>query len=84
MKKNDNQEGIRERDLSRLDRIRLIELIVEQSRKIESLESELENANKRLDARCIRLDIEKIGTSEDLSRALRAALKEVEGTVGAE
>ena len=71
-----------ENELRHLDRIRLMELIVDQKKKIEELEKRLEEANSRLESRPIRLDIENVGEKKDLSRALRTALREVEGTFG--
>ena len=71
-----------ETELRRLDRIRLMELIVDQRKKIEELEEKLAEANSRLDARTIRLDIENVGEKKDLSRMLRLVLRELEGTFG--
>ena len=69
-------------ELRHLDRIRLMELIVDQRKKIEELEEKLEKANSRLESRTIRLDIKNVGEKKDLSRALRTALRELEGTFG--
>jgi small-conductance mechanosensitive channel len=71
-----------EQELRRLDRISLMELIVDQRKKIEELEAQLEEANRRLDARSVRLDVENIGDKKDLSRTLRTVIKEVEGGFG--
>jgi small-conductance mechanosensitive channel len=71
-----------EQELRRLDRISLMELIVDQRKKIEELEAQLEEANRRLDARSVRLDVENIGDKRDLSRTLRTVLREVEGGFG--
>ena len=71
-----------EQELRRLDRISLMELIVDQRKKIEELEAQLEEANRRLDARSVRLDVENIGDKKDLSRTLRTVLREVEGGFG--
>lgn len=79
--KRKEEEGT---DLRHLDRIQLMELIVEQRKRIEELEAELEEANRRLDARSIRIDVENVREKEDLSQALRTVLKEVEGTFGTE
>lgn len=73
-----------EQELRRLDRISLMELIVDQRKKIEELEAQLEEANRRLDARSVRLDVENIGDKKDLSRTLRTVLREVEGGFGTE
>lgn len=73
-----------EQELRRLDRISLMELIVDQRKKIEELETQLEEANRRLDARSVRLDVENIGDKKDLSRTLRTVLREVEGGFGTE
>ena len=73
-----------EQELRRLDRISLMELIVDQRKKIEELEAQLEEANRRLDARSVRLDVENIGDKKDLSRTLRTVIKEVEGGFGTE
>ena len=79
-----NQPESEENELRRLDRISLMELIVEQRKKIEELEAQLEEANRRLDARSVRLDVENIGDKKDLSRTLRTVIKEVEGGFGTE
>jgi hypothetical protein len=71
-----------DQELRRLDRISLMELIVDQRKKIEELEAQLEEANSRLEARTVRLDIENVGEKEDLSRMLRSVLRELEGTFG--
>jgi hypothetical protein len=71
-----------DQELRHLDRIRLMELIVDQRKKIEELEEKLAEANSRLDARTVRLDIENVGEKEDLSRMLRSVLRELEGTFG--
>lgn len=71
-----------DQELRHLDRIRLMELIVDQRKKIEELEAQLEEANRRLDARSVRLDVENIGDKRDLSRTLRTVLREVEGGFG--
>jgi hypothetical protein len=71
-----------DQELRRLDRISLMELIVDQRKKIEELEAQLEEANRRLDARSVRLDVENIGDKRDLSRTLRTVLREVEGGFG--
>ena len=71
-----------EQELRRLDRISLMELIVDQRKKIEELEAQLEEANRRLDARSVRLDVENIDDKKDLSRTLRTVLREVEGGFG--
>lgn len=73
-----------ENELRRLDRIRLMELIVDQRKKIEELEEKLAEANSRLDARTIRLDIDNVGEKKDLSRMLRLVLRELEDTFGTE
>jgi hypothetical protein len=59
-----------------------MELIVEQRKRIEELEAQLEEANRRLDAISVRLDVENIGDKKDLSRTLRTVLREVEGGFG--
>lgn len=79
--KKQQPEGI-ENELRRLDRISLMELIVEQRKRIEELEEQLNEANSRLDARSVRLDVENIGDKRDLSRTLRTVLREVEGGFG--
>jgi hypothetical protein len=61
-----------------------MELIVEQRKKIEELEEKLAEANSRLDARTIRLDIDNVGERKELSRMLRLVLRELEGTFGTE
>jgi heme oxygenase len=71
-----------DQELRHLDRIRLMELIVDQRKKIEELEEKLAEANSRLEARTVRLDIENVGEKEDLSRMLRSVLRELEGTFG--
>ena len=71
-----------ETELRRLDRISLMELIVEQRKKIEELEEKLAEANSRLDARTIRLDIDHVEDKRELSRMLRLVLRELEGTFG--
>ena len=71
-----------EQELRHLDRIRLMELIVDQRKKIEELEEKLAEANSRLEARTVRLDIENVGEKKDLSRMLRSVLRELEGTFG--
>lgn len=71
-----------DQELRRLDRISLMELIVDQRKKIEELEAQLEEANSRLEARTVRLDIENVGEKKDLSRMLRSVLRELEGTFG--
>jgi small-conductance mechanosensitive channel len=76
------QTGSEENELRRLDRIRLMELIVDQRKKIEELEEKLAEANSRLDARTIRLDIDHVEDKKELSRMLRLVLRELEGTFG--
>lgn len=71
-----------ETELRRLDRVRLMELIVDQRKRIEELEIRLEEAEKRLEARTIRLDVENISVRKDLSRALGEVLGELEDIVG--
>jgi small-conductance mechanosensitive channel len=71
-----------ETELKRLDRIRLMELIVDQRKKIEELEEKLTEVNSRLDARTIRLDIDHVEDKRELSRMLRLVLRELEGTFG--
>ena len=69
-----------ETKLRRLDRVSLMELIVDQRKKIEELEENLSEAERRLESRTIRLDIENISGKKDLSEALNRALGELEGT----
>ena len=69
-----------ETKLRRLDRVSLMELIVDQRKKIEELEENLSEAERRLESRTIRLDIENISGKKDLSGALKRALGELEGT----
>jgi hypothetical protein len=76
------QPATEENELRRLDRIRLMELIVDQRKKIEELEAKLAEANSRLDARTIRLDIDHVEDKKELSRMLRLVLRELEGTFG--
>lgn len=71
-------------DLCRLDRIALMELIVEQRRRIEELEEKLEEAEKLLDRRNIRLDVGGINRKEDLLQALKQVLEGLEDIVGRE
>lgn len=65
-------------DLRQVSRASLIELIIEQRKKIEELEEELEKAEECIQKRAFRLDIEKIGHREDLTLALSTVLKELE------
>ncbi len=80
--KRKTQPATEENELRRLDRIRLMELIVDQRKKIEELEEKLAEANSRLDARTIRLDIDHVEDKKELSRMLRLVLRELEGTFG--
>lgn len=66
--------------LKHLDRIRLMELIVEQRKRIEELEEKLEEAERRLKERTIRLDVQNVNKTEDLARTLRSVLEELGGT----
>jgi small-conductance mechanosensitive channel len=71
-----------EAELRRLDRVRLMELIVDQRKRIEELEDKLDEAERRLEARTIRLDIEHIDKKEDLTWAVGQILGELEDIVG--
>lgn len=71
-----------EADLKHLDRIRLMELIVEQRKRIEELENRLEKTERRLEERTIRFDVENVSGKEDLVRAIRSVLGELEGSLG--
>ena len=51
-----------------------------KKKKELTIEEKLAEANSRLDARTIRLDIENISGKKDLSGALKRALGELEGT----
>ncbi|MBR7045482.1 MAG: hypothetical protein IKI23_07475 [Lachnospiraceae bacterium] len=74
----EGKPGIGGDGLRHLGRESLLELIVEQRKRIEELESQLAEARGLLRKRSLRLDIEKIGRKEDLALALRAVLEEVE------
>ena len=45
-----------EKDVQKLKRVELLEILVEQGKEIESLKAELEEANKKLADRKIRID----------------------------
>lgn len=78
---DDKKSGGSEMDLQYLDRASLLELIVDQRKRIEELEIKLKKAENRLKRRYLRLDIEKISHREELSAVLRAVLEEVEDTL---
>ena len=59
-----------------------MELIVEQRKRIEELENRLEKTERRLEERTIRFDVENVSKKEDLVRAIRSVLGELEGSLG--
>ena len=63
------------KELHRLKRGELLELIVLQRDEIEKLEAKLADATARLDSRYIRLDVQNPGTWEETARALASVLE---------
>ena len=51
-----SQQGHTDRDLKRLTRAELLELLLEQSKEIDRLRDELDAANRQLDERQIVID----------------------------
>ena len=64
-----------DKELRRLKRGELLELIMQQREQIEKLEAKLADAVSRLDARYIRLDVQNPGTWEETARALVGVLE---------
>jgi len=64
-----------DKELRRLKRGELLEIIVQQREEIEKLEAKLNDATARLDARYIRLDVENPGSWEETARALVGVLE---------
>lgn len=57
-----------EKELKKLSRRELLEILIMQSKRVEKLEAQLEEANKKLDDRRIRL--EKVGSIAEAALAL--------------
>ena len=64
-----------EKELHRLKRGELLEIIVQQREQVEKLEAKLAEATALLDARYIRLDIQNPGTWNETARALVSVLQ---------
>ena len=65
-----------DKELRKLNRISLLEIIVEQRQRIEELEKKLTEAAEQLDARYIRFDIQNVESREEASKALADVLGE--------
>lgn len=53
---------MKDKELRRLNRRDLLEIVMRQQQEIERLESRLAEANAQLEARCIRLDLQTAGS----------------------
>lgn len=67
---------MKDKDLRRLNRKDLLEIVTRQQQEIERLESKLQEANAQLEDRCIRLDLRTAGSVGKAIELLTGILKE--------
>ncbi len=59
-----------EKQLRRLDRMSLVEIIVKQRKQIEDLQSQLATAEERLASRSVSIDLQNVESWEEAARFL--------------
>ncbi len=69
-----------EKQLRKLNRMSLLEIIVEQKKQIEDLQSRLAAAEKRIASRSVSIDLQNVGSWDEAARFLIQAC----GTGGSE
>ena len=67
---------MKDKELRRLNRKELLEIIVRQQQELEDIRSRFAEAKEQLDARCIRLDIQTPGSVVKAMEILTGLLKE--------
>ena len=67
---------MKDKELRRLNRKDLLEIVTQQQQEIERLESKLKEANAQLEDRCIRLDLHTAGSVRKAIELLTGILRE--------
>lgn len=67
---------MKDKELRRLSRKDLLEIVLRQQQEIETLESKLAEAKTQLDDRCIRVDLQTAGSMGKAIELLTKIMKE--------
>lgn len=62
-----------EKQLRKLNRMSLLEIIVEQKKQIEDLQTRLAAAEKRIASRSVSIDLHNVGSWDEAARFFRQA-----------